>query len=726
MSRLNIPIMSVLLALFAASLPASAALDLAPRATVIPAPIAFVPNQNWEGIAGQWNSFTLRIGTPQQYIRVFPSTASQQTWAVDTAACDNTWYFHNDSSSCSSSRGDTYNITESSSWEDIGWYSLRIEENLEFFGSGHFGHEKVSLGFLEDNGPSLTNTTVGTMDSGDFWLGVFGLHPRPTNFTSFDESAPSYMTLLKEQGLVPSLSFGYTAGAQYRFTKVLSSLTLGGHDASRYVANNITYGFAPDNERDLIVNLQTISMANGESQNLLLSTSIQVFIDSTVTELWLPLEVCQRFERAFGLVYDTSTDLYLVNDSLHNDLLSQNASVTFTIGPDATGGQTTDILFPYAAFDQIALPPYRNMENRTNYFPLRRADNSTQYTLGRTFLQEAYLIVDHERFNFSVHQVSWQAGSKPSLIAIHPPIDDSTGDHPSSSGLTTGAKIGIAVGIVGVVVLATAVLFCLWRRRRRQQQSKRGSRAKSDTEDSTVKDNQSERSVEGTLGSSAPPVNADGTHVIPKAELPANEPPRQEMSEFYGATLKVPEILTPTSPSTTLLGSDAGSTTLVEAENTERPIYEMEGDMPARSEADGRMLSEKESMIVRERNYNGTDPNPVPTPNTPTDHTSTGLSPVSAVSGDAQYFQRRQRTPFNPGDVAMVAGTAVTLNLSPASARTNGWDAPVSPMTPRGPVTLEETIISPLSPLHTEGSEGTRTLNSSDPDRKRFSYELDD
>lgn len=627
-----------------------------------------------------------------------------------------------------------FNISQSTTWEEIGWYSLRIEQNLNLGSNGHFGYDTVSLGYEGEGGSTLKNTTVGTIATNDFWLGIFGLHPRPTNFSSFDEPSPSYMTLLKEQSYIPSLSYGYTAGAQYRFTKVLSSLTLGGYDASRFVPNNISYTFAPDNERDLVVNLQKITMSGQDPQETLYSTSIQMFIDSTVAQIWLPLEACQAFEKAFGLVYDETTDLYLVNNTMHDALLAQAANVTFTIGPGATGGQTTDIVFPYAAFDQIASPPYRGLESQTSYFPLRRAANSTQYTFGRTFLQEAYLIVDHERSNFSVSQVSWIANAQSSIISIQAlsnSTDSNGGDGGnssgggSSSGLAMAAIIGIAVGVGAAVVIAAILLFCLWRRRqqKRKAESERQEKLRRDAQ--VDKDNQSEKSSDGAMPSSpAPNANAETSLVYPKFELPANEQPRHEMEDStdYGTLLKLADLNTPTTPSTTLFSQD-GSTLPVEADGDERQIFEMEGCIPERPEADGRMLTEKDMMKNLEARYNGIDPEPIITPTEPSINSG---SPVSATSGDAQLSQqpRQQRTLLTAADVAMVPGTAMRLNLSPNSARTHGWDGPVSPLTPHTPRALEETIISPMSPLPVENaSERTRTTTTSDPDRRRFSYE---
>lgn len=164
-----------------------------------------------------------------------------------------------------------------------------------------------------------------------------------------------------------------------------ASLTLGGYDASRFVPSNITFSFASD--RDLVVGIQSI-LVDGTARELL-PTSILASIDSTVPHIWLPLEACREFERAFGISWDPASDLYLVNETTHQALLAQNANLTFKIGSQRSSPDSIDINLPYASFDLQVLDTYPNIASSTRYFPLRRAANDTQYTLGRTFLQEA-------------------------------------------------------------------------------------------------------------------------------------------------------------------------------------------------------------------------------------------------------------------------------------------------------------------------------------------------
>lgn len=176
---------------------------------------------------------------------------------------------------------------------------------------------------------------------------------------------------------------------------VYGSLTLGGYDRSRLIHNDVSFHFAPDQSRDLVVVLHSIlsqdSTARTES---LLQYPIHIFLDSIVPYIYLPLDACKKFELIFGLIWDPSLYMYTVDDELHKSLTASNPSFTFTLG-DSDFGPTVDIVLPYASFDLLAIYPF--VPNNTRYFPLLRANNETQYTLGRAFLQEAYVNI-HSKF----------------------------------------------------------------------------------------------------------------------------------------------------------------------------------------------------------------------------------------------------------------------------------------------------------------------------------------
>lgn len=104
--------------------------------------------------------------------------------------------------------------------------------------------------------------------------------------------------------------------------------------------------------------------------------------------IYLPNASCQIFEETFGLVWDEIDQTYWVDDKLHASLKITNPTINFTLGDSLEKkGPAVDIVLPYASFDFAVEPPVA--DTKTRVFPLRRAVDDSQYTLGRTFLQEA-------------------------------------------------------------------------------------------------------------------------------------------------------------------------------------------------------------------------------------------------------------------------------------------------------------------------------------------------
>ena len=256
---------------------------------------------------------------------------------------------------------------------------------------GQFGNETIGLGLQGSGGPILKHQIIAAYTSPALFMGIFGLNPSSTNFSATGQGHPSYVTALKEQNKIPSLSFGYTAGNQYRLKQVYGSLVLGGYDSSLFTPNPLTFSFAGDDlSRVLQLNVQGITSKNQNGTiSALLPSPIIANVDSSVAMISLPTPACKAFENAFGLNWDDKSQLYLVDDNLHSALLEQNASVTFTLSNRMTGGQTADIILPYKSFDLLIKPPYSGVNQSQRYFPLKRAANDSQNTLGRTLLQEA-------------------------------------------------------------------------------------------------------------------------------------------------------------------------------------------------------------------------------------------------------------------------------------------------------------------------------------------------
>lgn len=187
---------------------------------------------------------------------------------------------------------------------------------------------------------------------------------------------------MRSTGQIPSLSYSFQPGSYYRYSTSVKnafvSLIFGGYDSSRFVPNDVQFTFSPDDGRELIVGLQSITQTSRMGSNTLLEEGILATLDSTQAHTWLPIPACQAFEHAFNLTWDNTTSLYPISNELHQSLLAQSPAMIFELGNAVKGGPTVKITIPYAAFRLQALPPYSGITNSTFYFPLKRAANSSQ------------------------------------------------------------------------------------------------------------------------------------------------------------------------------------------------------------------------------------------------------------------------------------------------------------------------------------------------------------
>lgn len=156
------------------------------------------------------------MGTPEQTLRVLISTASKETWVVLPEGCLRT------DTICPDARGRIYNNNTSSTWSRLGggYFELSVEQNLNSSVIGFYGRDTLGLGGQGSSGPSLPDQIIAGIGNELYYLGMLGVNRKPTDFGGVDGEKPSYIASLKAQGIIPSESFGYTAGAQYRESRL--------------------------------------------------------------------------------------------------------------------------------------------------------------------------------------------------------------------------------------------------------------------------------------------------------------------------------------------------------------------------------------------------------------------------------------------------------------------------------------------------------------------------
>ncbi len=128
------------------------------------------------------------------------------------------------SETCAQSRGEIYDYSLSTTWSSLGNYSLGVEDNLGYEAPATYGLDTVALGVSNaTGGPILQSQVVAGLESYLYYTGLFGLGNQPSNFTNSNDpnnltdTIPytSFLTTMKLQNLIPSLSWAYTAGATY-------------------------------------------------------------------------------------------------------------------------------------------------------------------------------------------------------------------------------------------------------------------------------------------------------------------------------------------------------------------------------------------------------------------------------------------------------------------------------------------------------------------------------
>ncbi len=165
-----------------------------------------------EGNDGLWSTFSIGIGSPAQYVRVLISTTIIQPWAVLSEGC-----VAFSSPDCVDSRGGVFETNTSTTWDSLGFYDLVFERNLGYEGNGKFGYDTVTLGLPGTGLPALDHQVVVGVETPDFYIAPWGIRPAPTNLTTVDNPITSLLSTLRNQNLVPSLSWGYTAGAYHQW-----------------------------------------------------------------------------------------------------------------------------------------------------------------------------------------------------------------------------------------------------------------------------------------------------------------------------------------------------------------------------------------------------------------------------------------------------------------------------------------------------------------------------
>ncbi|UKZ59939.1 uncharacterized protein TrAtP1_001227 [Trichoderma atroviride] len=489
-----------------------------------PSPVAFDAGE-WLGIDGNWSTIKVLLGSNSDLVNVLLSTSLSEFWAIGPGGClQNTSPSQHDRGPplarhlgdptrqhltppssqgveldlieephCSSSRGGIYTPFESKHWSYMGIWQLGLDY-LGYGGNGQYGLDTVNAySSITDIGFGMSNVLMSAINSTDYYIGLFGLGITQGSFGN--EVAQSPLTqAVRTFGWIPSYSYGYTAGASYRNIPV--SITLGGSDTARYVPHDVDFTLTPQDNmpRALVRGIE--ASANNDTEkpkkwDSLISSlsswdnSFTALIDSTTPYLWLPNAVCDQFADAFNLTYNSTFDLYTLTNEQYNAFGSAN-SFTFTFslssfdnhdnfGSPLNVPGLVNITVPMQAFVGLLQYPFKHRaikygDPAVPYFALRRTQNDSSIVIGRSFLQEAYLITKYDEAVFSIYQAKFpqQPVADANLMPIKQPNNSPYPGPPTQAGtkLRTAQLVGIAVGAILLCIFCLVSVCYLCRRRK--------------------------------------------------------------------------------------------------------------------------------------------------------------------------------------------------------------------------------------------------------------------
>ncbi|KAJ4406468.1 hypothetical protein N0V85_004519 [Neurospora sp. IMI 360204] len=440
-------------------------------ATTSPEPVWVQPSGEWYGIDGTWSNFMFAVGSPAQIVYLTPATALSETWVIGAGGCAS----GPGNQPCVDARGGVFDHHISETWQTLGAGAYELGMNhIGVQRNGDYGLDTVAfVDTMASSATSIDGVLIAAVNATEYYQGYIGLGVTQGSIGS-NVTNPLITQLAEVDGMIPSHSYGYTAGAYYR-------------DTTRNSIADPNDRAPTVRLRGLTAQVPSLDKAPGNwtstSQTFVaMNDSITAMIDSSTPFLWLPTEICERIASALDLVWREDLGVYVFADGGSQYLKykhmksTEELSFTFTVssydnsdnfGYPLNMPGVVNITIPPAAFAQVLRYPWKNVikfnESSIPYFPLTRSTNETnnnQYIIGRVFMQEAYIITKYDKATFSIHQALFpdNSATNHSLQAIERPPNSPYPEGPPVKSTKKPLGVGQTVAIVVSAFAAGSVI----------------------------------------------------------------------------------------------------------------------------------------------------------------------------------------------------------------------------------------------------------------------------
>ena len=372
------------------------------------------------GPDGPWQAVNVGLGTPSQYIDLYPGGFWSSN-ILNTSVCGNTTM----TPVCYGDKAGLLNSTASSTFaqypETGGMINVSASSSnpgLVQAGLMGLGFDSLTLNdypqpvqvipsfdmFIVTEGYSrLPDGSEYALEVGSLALGAPDVNQTFVRGDGTRINGTQLPNYLHSVGQIPSSSYGLHIGSATM--GIPGSLFVGGYDQSRVMG---PVSSQPYNNNYLPIDLLDISIGIAEGQspfsfgtksgylahnNASIGAALQVQVDPTLPYLYLPQSSCDAIAADLPVKFDSRLGLYLwqTDDAMYSKIISSPSLLEFTFRLNSSISQNLTINLPFSLLNLTLTTPLVNQP--TQYFPCRPFYGDAFY-LGRAFCQGAFVGVN--------------------------------------------------------------------------------------------------------------------------------------------------------------------------------------------------------------------------------------------------------------------------------------------------------------------------------------------
>jgi hypothetical protein len=383
------------------------------------------------------------IGTPPQKFRFHIDTGSSDLWAnsANSDLCSNDAESAQQTGIPCSVSG-TYDANASSTYEYVNSQFL-IKYADGTGAQGDYVKDTLRFNNMDIDGQQFGVGYRSTSSEGVMGIGFPNLEVAVQ--VDEDQAYPNIPYQMVAQGLINTAAYSLWLDDIFSST---GNILFGGVDQDKYVGDLKTLPIIQDDGAlvEMLVPLSSIHLADGNKNTSLLSNGITVLLDSGSTLSYLPVDTASAIYSAVGATYDQQVgaaicDCNLANSSTTLDFVFDGQVIQVRMeelvlagGDDSSSGNSGDGGFFGSSNSQQQSCIFGIMPQSATDSSQGASQKQATYTLGDTFIRNAYIVYDLQAGEISLAQTNFNSES----TQIHEISNSSDGTGYSGLGTSSG------------------------------------------------------------------------------------------------------------------------------------------------------------------------------------------------------------------------------------------------------------------------------------------------